>query len=390
MGIKHAKQINLTQIPDPTQADLDAQIALGNYPAGTLLADIWLPSDANSDHTIDGNLDLGSYSLITDKITSKTSSGLILENNSGGDVLHIGNGGGVNATAYGGWNFDGATANKMAYFGASKTLSSVSFITIGSSSLSGGSTTDNFLNLTATMPSTMTAVTNGIVFDLTSAGSSAQQNYATSITYNAGYTGGSPNNAMFVTNNVAGTGASYGASSSVNSYRLGNSNGAIRAVQSSSTTGINYGVQSLAHGSSVANYGAWASASSTLNTPALNVGFMGTAYNATTNTAGAFMLRGSGTPSFTSCAMLADNGDQAVPIAVFRDNGSAVVTIQDGGTVACTGDVTVADEAYGASWNGSLEVPTKNALYDKIETLGGGGITIGQALALNQTLTSYI
>ncbi len=34
------------------------------------------------------------------------------------------------------------------------------------------------------------------------------------------------------------------------------------------------------------------------------------------------------------------------------------------------------DEAYGAGWNGSMEVPTKHALYDKIETLGGGsGIT---------------
>jgi hypothetical protein len=30
-------------------------------------------------------------------------------------------------------------------------------------------------------------------------------------------------------------------------------------------------------------------------------------------------------------------------------------------------DVIVPDEAYGAGWNGSLEVPTKNAVYDKIE-----------------------
>jgi hypothetical protein len=35
-------------------------------------------------------------------------------------------------------------------------------------------------------------------------------------------------------------------------------------------------------------------------------------------------------------------------------------------------DVKVPDEAYGAGWNGSVEVPTKNALYDKIETLSGG------------------
>lgn len=39
-------------------------------------------------------------------------------------------------------------------------------------------------------------------------------------------------------------------------------------------------------------------------------------------------------------------------------------------------DQSVPDEAYGVGWNGSMEVPTKNALYDKIETLGGGsGIT---------------
>jgi hypothetical protein len=37
--------------------------------------------------------------------------------------------------------------------------------------------------------------------------------------------------------------------------------------------------------------------------------------------------------------------------------------------------VSVTDEAYGAGWNGSTQVPTKNAVYDKIEalTIGGGG-----------------
>jgi len=37
-------------------------------------------------------------------------------------------------------------------------------------------------------------------------------------------------------------------------------------------------------------------------------------------------------------------------------------------------DVLVDDDAYDATnWNGNLEVPTKNAIRDKIETLGGGG-----------------
>ena len=37
-----------------------------------------------------------------------------------------------------------------------------------------------------------------------------------------------------------------------------------------------------------------------------------------------------------------------------------------------TGNLEVPDEAYGVGWNGSTEVPTKNAVYDKIQTLSGG------------------
>lgn len=48
MAIRHTKT---DTIPDWTQPELDAQIALGNYPSGTVLADIVLPSDWNADHT---------------------------------------------------------------------------------------------------------------------------------------------------------------------------------------------------------------------------------------------------------------------------------------------------------------------------------------------------
>lgn len=49
------------------------------------------------------------------------------------------------------------------------------------------------------------------------------------------------------------------------------------------------------------------------------------------------------------------------------------------GTGRFTGDVIVPDEDYGVSWNGSLEVPTKNAIYDKIEALGGVGYSVYRA-----------
>jgi len=54
-------------------------------------------------------------------------------------------------------------------------------------------------------------------------------------------------------------------------------------------------------------------------------------------------------------------------------SASTDVAMFTNGLVAVTGDLTVTDEAYGAGWDGSLEVPTKNAVYDKIQTLAPGG-----------------
>jgi hypothetical protein len=49
--VKHNKTNTIT---DWTQAQLDEQIALGNFPSGTTLANIVLPSDWNNDHTLTG------------------------------------------------------------------------------------------------------------------------------------------------------------------------------------------------------------------------------------------------------------------------------------------------------------------------------------------------
>jgi len=53
--VKHSKTNTIT---DWTQAYLNEQIALGNFPPGTLLADIVLPSDWNNNHTFTGTLDV--------------------------------------------------------------------------------------------------------------------------------------------------------------------------------------------------------------------------------------------------------------------------------------------------------------------------------------------
>lgn len=53
---------------------------------------------------------------------------------------------------------------------------------------------------------------------------------------------------------------------------------------------------------------------------------------------------------------------------------SAVALEMDSsGNAIFTGDVSVSDEAYGVGWDASVEVPTKNAVYDKIESLAVGG-----------------
>lgn len=48
-------------------------------------------------------------------------------------------------------------------------------------------------------------------------------------------------------------------------------------------------------------------------------------------------------------------------------------------------DQSVPDEVYGVAWNGSLEVPTKNAIYDKIESLVTGVSSVGATAPITST-----
>jgi hypothetical protein len=64
-----------------------------------------------------------------------------------------------------------------------------------------------------------------------------------------------------------------------------------------------------------------------------------------------------------SFPMLKRNGT-AINFRLGNDSAGAPIT---------AASLEVSDEVYGGSWNGSLQVPTKNALWDKIETISGGG-----------------
>ena len=178
MPVTHSKTVTIN---DPTQDELDERIAAGQYPPGTTLAVISLASDWNDGHVVsisvseinatgtpsastflrgDGSWAAGggggTWGSITGTLSDQTdlqtaldakaptasptftgvvqattiqadtSSVLVIESSSGADVLLAGAGGGANATAYGGWDFDAATASTIASFGASKTLESLS------------------------------------------------------------------------------------------------------------------------------------------------------------------------------------------------------------------------------------------------------------------------
>lgn len=56
---------------------------------------------------------------------------------------------------------------------------------------------------------------------------------------------------------------------------------------------------------------------------------------------------------------------KALDSAVVHDTGNETID----GIKTFTSDPIIPDEAYGSGWNGVLEPPTKNAVYDKIETI---------------------
>lgn len=90
--------------------------------------------------------------------------------------------------------------------------------------------------------------------------------------------------------------------------------------------------------------------------------------------------------SFRTTILSPTSGSESSEVRFYtQKNGTNTLQATVGGVNAITangnlsatagtfsGDVTVADESYGVSWNGSTEVPTKNAVYDKIETISTG------------------
>ena len=195
--------------------------------------------------------------------------------------------------------------------------------------IGGASTLDNFLNVTATLPAAPSIVPVGVTFNITTAGSAGTRQQGVEVNLNAGFTGAAQSYALNVRSFVYGTGTAFlsGGNTAINANSAGVSpNNAINktgVIGQASTGGQNVGLMGFAIDSTVAT--------------ATNVGVFGVAVNTNATSpiqiGGAFYLSGTAYPTWESTALLADNGAQAVPIAVFRDNGTAVLSIVDGGNL---------------------------------------------------------
>lgn len=153
----------------------------------------------------------------------------------------------------------------------------------------------------------MSSQTEGILLNLTSAGSSSQTQYGLEMLYNAGYTGSSPVSAILALNQVAGTSTDY----------ITGGNSALHGSSNSTTTGSNVGVRAAASNGNI-SLGVIGAAVATKN-GATNIGVMGLSSNGGTTPirVGGYFGFNTAAPTLVDSALIVDNFTVAAPIAIF-------------------------------------------------------------------------
>ena len=231
--------------------------------------------------------------------------------------------------------------------------------------LSGSSATDNWLNVTGTMPTTMSVAVYANLISVTGAGSSSQNSQAFRIIYNAGYIGSSSTNGLVTANLSAGT--------NTTELTMGQPSGNSNFLVSSGTTvGHNYGMIGQASNGN-RNIGLVGQAQ-TLKNAATNIGTAGFALNTGTTpiqigVLGWLGASGSFPATLTSAAALFDNGSTTDNILTLRDNGTNVITVADGGLQTNTAGLNLS----GAS--SPLQVGGSAGTSGQVLTSAGTGAT---------------
>lgn len=178
------------------------------------------------------------------------------------------------------------TCNPASVVNGTATTAGRSILTIRDT-ISGSSATSNFINITGAFPATLSANANGAYVSVAA-----------------------DNDAWIQTglySTVTGTGPVSGAA-------LG-----LWGEAAAASSAYNFGVAGSASGAGTTS-----------------VGVIGRAYAGTNRIGGYFALANQNPPA-TSAGIVVDNATQPVNIAEFRDNGTAVLTVADGGGTTTTG-----------------------------------------------------
>jgi hypothetical protein len=251
--------------------------------------------------------------------------------------------------ALGGFTLTVPATGTAALRGVANTFTANQTIT-GNLTTSGGTVANdnstNLLKVTGTMPTTPTAFVQGVLFDITSAGSAGQVNHGARVAYNAGYTGASTTAALSVANSAAGTAGLI--------VKSGTPDGNAGMIYSAlgTTTGYNYGVAGFARVGDVSVGGVFRAGFTTASSNkngAKYIGAIGIARNDTASgsvSIGGYFGLNPSDPTFENGALIADNSDAAYPILLGRDNGTTVFSVQDGGSTVI-GSAAVATGATG-------------------------------------------
>jgi len=120
----------------------------------------------------------------------------------------------------------------------------------------------------------------------------------------------------------------------------------------------------------------------------LNIGFgTGQAYLNYSATSSALIVGSGRTSDGLICGNLASG---TYNLLALDYGGANKIRVDNTGAGFFAGDVSVSNEAYGSGWNGSTEVPTKDAIFDKVESITSGAtysatvsLSSAQILSLN-------
>ena len=244
-------------------------------------------------------------------------------------------------------------------YSLSSLLNCGTVVTTSGSSLAGDSATKNWFNVTGTLPTTMTAETNGVVVAATGAGSSAFLNGAMKIDYLSGYTGTSGTYGLRVSNGMTSAGGVF---SGVN----GSGNMGLQAT--SSGTGSNYNIGVVGYGNS----------STVIGMGGVFMGNYG-GLTAVYSTNGTYIL---GVQN--NVALSADNKSSVVGIANFSDNSAtpsttaaaAVVSVLDGAHLRL-GNMVLTSGTMNVANAGEARTVVSAYEWTNAQVVALGAVTVG-------------